>query len=141
MPRAIAVSVAAAEQVTARTALWMTTQFVATAAHGAAIDVQVEVLAPGKRTNQVRVTGTVADGSVVFAPGVLMQTVTVQVNGDNQTEPNETFTVTITDANPMGSAVLGNATGDGTILNDDAPAITVNDVNTGKSRGAAYGTV
>lgn len=64
---AIAVSIAAAEQVTQRGALWMTTQFVATAAHAAQIDVQVEVLAPGKRTNQVRVTGTESGGGVVFA--------------------------------------------------------------------------
>ncbi|MCC5951414.1 MAG: thioesterase family protein [Acidimicrobiia bacterium] len=64
---AIAVSVAAAEQVTDRPALWITTQFVSTVSKGATIDVHVEVLAPGKRTNQVRVTGTDADGGVVFA--------------------------------------------------------------------------
>lgn len=64
---AIAVSISAAEQVSQRPALWMTTQFVATAEHGAEITVDVEVLAPGKRTNQVRVTGTGADGSTMFA--------------------------------------------------------------------------
>jgi acyl-CoA thioesterase II len=64
---AIAVSIAAAQQVTGRPALWMTTQFVSTAEHGAAIDVAVEVLAPAKRTNQVRVTGSDAGGSIVFA--------------------------------------------------------------------------
>ena len=64
---AIAVSIVAAEQATERRALWMTTQFVSTAEVGEEIGVQVEVLAPGRRTNQVRVTGTVASGAAVFA--------------------------------------------------------------------------
>jgi acyl-CoA thioesterase len=64
---AIAVSLATAEQVTDRPALWMTTQFVSTAAQGERIGVHVEVLAPGRRTNQVRVTGTDAAGRTVFA--------------------------------------------------------------------------
>ena len=64
---AIAVSIAAAEERTVRPVLWMTTQFVSTAAQGAEIDVLAEVLAPGKRTNQVRITGTDASGTAVFA--------------------------------------------------------------------------
>ena len=64
---AIAVSIATAEELTRRPVLWMTTQFVATAAQDAEIAVHAEVLAPGKRTNQVRITGTDASGSAVFA--------------------------------------------------------------------------
>jgi acyl-CoA thioesterase II len=64
---AIAVSIAAAEELTTRPVLWMTTQFVATAAQNADIAVQAEVLAPGKRTNQVRITGTDEAGTAVFA--------------------------------------------------------------------------
>jgi acyl-CoA thioesterase len=64
---AIAVSITAAELVSERQALWMTTQFVSTAPQGAVVSVLAEVLAPGRRTNQVRVTGTNADGEVVFA--------------------------------------------------------------------------
>ena len=69
---AIAVSIATAEELTKRPVLWMTTQFVATAAQDAEIDVLAEVLAPGKRTNQVRITGTAsgatgATGAAVFA--------------------------------------------------------------------------
>ncbi|HVF31827.1 MAG TPA: thioesterase family protein [Acidimicrobiales bacterium] len=64
---AIAVSIAAAEERTTRPVLWMTTQFVSTAAQGAEIGVLAEVLAPGKRTNQVRITGTDTDGTAVFA--------------------------------------------------------------------------
>ena len=55
---AIAVSLAAAELVSERAPLWMTTQFVSTAPAEAEIAVHAEVLAPGRRTNQVRVTAT-----------------------------------------------------------------------------------
>ena len=64
---AIAVSVAVAELVTERTTLWMTTQFVATSPPKEVISVHAEVLAPGRRTNQVRVTGTDSNGVTMFA--------------------------------------------------------------------------
>jgi acyl-CoA thioesterase len=64
---AIAVSITTAELVSARSALWMTTQFVSTAPPGEVISVHAEVLAPGRRTNQVRVTGTNPAGEVMFA--------------------------------------------------------------------------
>lgn len=64
---AIAVSIAAAEAISDRTAIWMTTQFVATAAPGEHVSVHAEVLAPGKRTNQIRVTGTDPRGNTMFA--------------------------------------------------------------------------
>lgn len=64
---AIAASIATAELVSNRRALWMTTQFVATAEHGTEVAVVAEVLAPGRRTSQVRVTGTDSEGRVVFA--------------------------------------------------------------------------
>jgi acyl-CoA thioesterase-2 len=64
---AIAASVAAAEQVSDRPAVWMTTQFVSTTGLGSQIDVEVEVLAPGRRTHQVKVTGVDAQGQVIFA--------------------------------------------------------------------------
>ncbi len=64
---AIAASIAASEELTDRPALWMTTQYVATAPADAKVMLHAEVLAPGKRTNQVRVTGTDEDGAVMFA--------------------------------------------------------------------------
>lgn len=64
---AIAASIAAAELVSERSALWMTTQFVSTVETGAEVGVEAEILAPAKRTNQVRVTGKGPDGVVVFA--------------------------------------------------------------------------
>jgi acyl-CoA thioesterase len=64
---AIAVSIAAAEALTARDPLWMTTQFVSTVGVGDRVSVRAEVLAAGQRTSQVRVTATTAQGGVVFA--------------------------------------------------------------------------
>ena len=64
---AIAVSIVAAELISEREPLWMTTQFVSTAPAEAEIDVHTEVLAPGRRTNQVRVTATDPAGDVMFA--------------------------------------------------------------------------
>ncbi len=64
---AIAVSIVASEMVSGRASLWMTTQFVSTAPAEAEIDVVAEVLAAGRRTNQVRVTATDAAGEVMFA--------------------------------------------------------------------------
>lgn len=64
---AIAVSVAASELVSDRQAVWMTTQFVSTVGRGTEVAVHAEVLAGGRRTHQVRVTGTSPAGDVVFA--------------------------------------------------------------------------
>jgi acyl-CoA thioesterase-2 len=64
---AIAVSMCAAELTSHRPTRWMTTQFVATAPPEEEISVTVEILAPGRRTNQVRVTGCDPGGSIMFA--------------------------------------------------------------------------
>lgn len=64
---AIGVSVAAAEAVSGRSPLWMTTQFVSTVQTGAVMTLRAEILAPGRRTQQLRVTGLAPDGTVVFA--------------------------------------------------------------------------
>jgi acyl-CoA thioesterase len=64
---AIAVSVAAAEITSGANAVWMTTQFVSSVRQDTTVDVRAEVLAGGRRTKQVRVTGTSPTGDVVFA--------------------------------------------------------------------------
>lgn len=63
---AIAVSLAAIERATGRGAIWATTQFSSTVPVGTRLDVLAEVLAAGRRTSQVRVTGS-AGGEVIFA--------------------------------------------------------------------------
>lgn len=63
---AVALSVSAAAAATGRDALWVTTQFVSTAMLGTTVDLQVEELARGRRSSQVRVTAS-TDAGVVFA--------------------------------------------------------------------------
>ena len=60
--------------------------------------------------------------TLVFAAGVTTQTVPVSVYGDATPEPDETVVMEL--SNPS-NASLGNATGTGTILDDDAPAVTL----------------
>ncbi|HSS19255.1 MAG TPA: Calx-beta domain-containing protein [Pyrinomonadaceae bacterium] len=50
----------------------------------------------------------------------------VTVNGDAVIEPNETFFVNVTS---VSGAAVGNGQGQGTILNDDSPALSVSDVS------------
>jgi len=58
-----------------------------------------------------------ASGTVVFDAGQTTRTINVVIVGDNTVEPNETFSVVL--SNPT-NATLGNGTGTGTILNDDS---------------------
>lgn len=57
-----------------------------------------------------------ATGSVTFAPGETSKTVLVQVLGDTTVEPDETFSLTL--SNPSG-ATLGGGSATGLIRNDD----------------------
>jgi hypothetical protein len=59
------------------------------------------------------------------ANGATTATVDVVINGDTILEPDETFTVNL--SNPSG-ATLADASGLGTISNDDAASIAINDV-------------
>jgi predicted extracellular nuclease len=58
-------------------------------------------------------------GTVEFADGEASRTVIVEVTGDYATETDETISLTI--SAPTGGAVLGDASGVGTITNDDLP--------------------
>jgi len=72
--------------------------------------------------------GTLPSGTVSFATGETSQVVTVNVSGDTAVEPDEGFTVAL--SNPSGSATITTATADGTIQNDDSsgtPSIIVGD--------------
>ena len=59
---------------------------------------------------------TAASGTLTFIPGQTVATIAVTVNGDTDVEPNETFSVILSNA---GDATLGNSQGAGIILNDD----------------------
>ena len=74
-----------------------------------------------------------ASGTAAFtAGGSLTQTVSITINGDTTPEANETFQVNLSGlVNTGGTAVITDAQGIGTILNDDTapPSITINDVS------------
>src|SRR6185295_14758199 len=55
-------------------------------------------------------------GTLVFAPGQIVQTITVQVVGDAVEEPDETFVVNL--INASSNARIAAPVGTGTILND-----------------------
>ena len=69
----------------------------------------------------------ISSGHLIFNPGDITQTITVNVEGDILDEPDETFFVNL--FNPSNAAILDNQ-GRGTITdNDVAPNLTINDVS------------
>lgn len=66
-----------------------------------------------------------ASGVLNFAAGVNTQTVSVTIRGDTGVEPNETFIVTL--SNPTGGAVVTDAQGVATIVNDDSASAPSDD--------------
>ncbi len=76
---------------------------------------------------------TANTGTLNFTPGQLTRTITVLVNGDITPEANETFTVGLSAAT---NATIADATGVGTITNDDVP-VTVNPATVPNGTAAA----
>lgn len=70
---------------------------------------------------------TAGSGGLTFAPGVTSANVTITVAGDVLDENDETFTVTL--SSPV-NATLADASGTGTITDDDAPpSLSISDVS------------
>ena len=70
---------------------------------------------------------TAASGSLSFAPGEVSKTVAVSVKGDAANELDETFLLNLTDS---GNALIQDAQGQATVLNDDPiPSLSVKDVS------------
>ncbi|MFM6308823.1 MAG: Calx-beta domain-containing protein, partial [Dolichospermum sp.] len=71
------------------------------------------------------VGGVLPSGTVSFAAGETSKVITVNVQGDTTVEPNENFTVTL--SNPTNGATITTATAVGTIQNDDVaiPILTI----------------
>ncbi len=59
-------------------------------------------------------------GTLTFAPGTTLATIPVTVNGDTDVEPDEQFSIIL--SNASSNAEIGTPLGIGTILNDDALA-------------------
>ena len=66
-----------------------------------------------------------ANGTLTFAAGETLKTVSVPVNGDQLVELDETFVVNLSAAQ---NAIITDGQGVGTITNDDSANITINDV-------------
>jgi len=78
-------------------------------------------------------------GTLTFAPGDTTKTVKVSVKGDTLVEPDETLTFTL--SNPT-DATLADATGTGTITNDDTlPTVSIDDVARAENASPATFTV
>jgi predicted extracellular nuclease len=82
--------------------------------------------------------GTVFSGTLNFADGETSKTIVLDVVGDTDFEPNETFTIGISSSTP--GVTFGDASGLGTINNDDAaPAgsFSIDDVSHNEGDGGA----
>jgi hypothetical protein len=88
------------------------------------------------------VTGSLTFNPGTFAPGETQKTITIPVAGDTANEPDETFTINLTNAQ---NGTLARAQGTGTILNDDASEVTLSSdtysFNEAEPTGAALITV
>ncbi|MCB9016960.1 MAG: HYR domain-containing protein, partial [Lentimicrobiaceae bacterium] len=70
-----------------------------------------------------------ASGTLTFAAGETSKTITVLVNGDTRVEANETFTIELSDLVDNGRDItITDATGTGTITNDDSATLSIGDV-------------
>ena len=78
---------------------------------------------------------TTKSGTVSFAAGETSKPVEISVLADTTDEADETFFVNLTSPT---NATLGDAQGVGTILDDDGPTISVNDVTTSESGDAVF---
>ncbi len=116
-----------------------------------AIDFRVTLSAPLSQqitVNYATTNGTAAagldytstTGTLTFAPGVTEQIVRVNLVDDNVTEPNETFFVDLSGVSST-AATIRTSRGTGTILNDDASQISINDVTALESSGTFNFTV
>jgi Ca2+-binding RTX toxin-like protein len=81
------------------------------------------------------VGGVLPSGTVSFAAGETSKVITVNVQGDTTLEPNENFTVTL--SNPTNGATITTATAVGTIQNDDeaVPTLAIAATNANQTEG------
>ena len=116
-----------------------------------AIDFRVTLSAPLSQqitVNYATTNGTAAagldytstTGTLTFASGVTEQIVRVNLVDDSVTEPNETFFVDLSGVSST-AATIRTSRGTGTILNDDASQISINDVTALESSGTFNFTV
>ncbi|NVN93684.1 MAG: HYR domain-containing protein, partial [Bacteroidetes bacterium] len=85
---------------------------------------------------------TLNSGTLTFAPGQTTKYDTVLVKGDTKVELNETYTVGLSNlVNNRRTITIGNATGTGTITNDDAAVISISGFTVNEAAGTATYTI
>ena len=120
------------------------------AAEGTAVSFTITLSAA--RSMPVDVTATVAGGTATLAdsdytnasglitipagPAAQTYTFSVPTTADAKVEPNETFTVTLTSADPNATMPAGPATG--TITNDDAYSVTMADGSAAEGTAVSF---
>jgi uncharacterized repeat protein (TIGR01451 family) len=78
-------------------------------------------------------------GTLTFDPGDTTKTIDVPVNGDLLVEPDESFTVTLSNQSVNAAISVTNGTGTGTILNDDTAQLVISQLYAaGGNSGATY---
>ena len=87
--------------------------------------------APTSNADYVSTSGTLTFGTP-HAGNSVTQTISVPVNGDLTVEPDETFFVNLSNAS---GATITTAQGIGTITNDDAALLSINDVTLTEGNG------
>lgn len=93
--------------------------FIATLSQASASTVTVDY-ATANGTATAGADYTSVSGRLTFAPGTTQLQISVPVHGDTLDESNETFTVSLS---AVSGAVLADASGTGTITDDDDPAV------------------
>lgn len=85
------------------------------------------------------VGGALPTGTLTFDPGVLTQTITLNVEGDTTVEATETFTLAL--SNATGGMTIAAASATGTIQNDDnppaAPTLSIAATSASKAEGTS----
>ncbi|MDP7033294.1 MAG: DUF4347 domain-containing protein, partial [Planctomycetota bacterium] len=86
----------------------------------------------GNPANATDFGGALPTGTVSFSAGEASKVVTVNVSGDTNEEPDEGFTVTL--SNPSGNAEINTATATGTIQKDD-PKLSIAATSANQAEG------
>ena len=76
--------------------------------------------------------------TLTIPPGDTQATISVQLLDDGDHEPTETFEVRLADP---ANSTIADATGEGRILDDDTPVISIDDLSVAESAGTAQVTV
>jgi Ca2+-binding RTX toxin-like protein len=80
--------------------------------------------------------GVLPSGLVTFGTHITSQVISVPVSGDTTFEPDETFSLTLT--NPSNGTTITTATATGTIQNDnDSPTLAINDITVIEGKDAS----